>query len=286
MMAKEAISADKFKVENLPEQRTVTVNKKNKGAPPNSVRIVAYDGDIGGMREIGDFYAFRWVNPLDKTTYLKNDSLDFLIPMPDSERENGKYDIITILNKLADIEDKIKAELEEDDPDINQKDYFDERQCLLKELRVLLYSTNSGFWFMTKEIPTLKVWRKGNTWHPLKFDLNVNTVYVPSNTRLADTRNSESNKRTKYGSLASLTTVMLLLFVFSFLLFGFNSWTWWKAYTTMDESTNMQNIAELVNTCTTEIHANNEEVKKGVIEGVSEALINNEINTRPVGSGG
>jgi hypothetical protein len=269
------------------ENKKGLINLKKK-VDDNKISVTVYDVDVSGYKFLGNFLVERWVDTESKAVYLRNIKNKFMIPFPEIKDSNSNSSIGKITNRILQLEQSYEAEMQEDTEAINEFDLLEELDALKKKLRGLLYNSNS-IWGYKDGMSHLILARKGENFFPAAFDKDTSTLNIISNTRDTLSRTLKSNKLIKYGPLTNIGVFSLLLIISIFVLFGSGAYMWYKQFELQTEVMDSSAYVSLLKECKEGIHINNEEMKKSIIIGMSESLINYEEQKRenlPKGSGG
>jgi hypothetical protein len=284
---KHTIDADSFTIPADVEKQ----NKKNKGKidPNNAVDIIAFDAEGNSFRFMGMFEAERWKEPETNAVYLRNESYNFMINMPETDDTITSLSVGSLSNKVIKLENQIKAQIDNPNDKISYKGLIDKYINYKNELRLSLFSSNSTYWGGNKGKPLLLIQRKGSHWFAMKFDSDISTIHTVSNARNTITRNAESNKRTKYGALSNLTTLGLIFIVATFLMFAGGIWSWYKAYESQAlvlDKLDTTEMGQLIRECRVNLDQEKQVITDSIIDGVAQSLVDKQTENDPVGSGG
>lgn len=262
--------------------------KKIKKVDDNKISITVYDIDVSGFKFLGNFLVDRWVDPESKVVYLRNLKNKFLIPFPEIEELTCNSTIGRINERILELEEDYEKEMKKDTEDVNEFDVLEEMEDLKKKLRYLLYKSNN-VWGYKEGMSHLILGRKGENFYPIGFDKDTSTLNIIPNARDTISRTLKSNKLIKYGPLTNIGIFSLMLILSIGVLFGAGAYMWYKQFELQTNVMDKSAYVELLKECKEGIHVNNEEMRKSIIMGVSQALVNEQERQRenlPKGSGG
>lgn len=193
----------------------------------------------GSRRLTRKFNANRYVDD-DKVPFIYNEELKFMELYPqDIKKSSLKYDekkikaeITKYEKQLNEIRDKDIEEYSEEEP--NTKDLEHKLLLLNAKLRYIYYSEedNAYEYYDDEGRVCIDYLRKGNTFFPLKCDLDTNTIHTASEPVVKKAGILLRNKENKYlpkRLIETSTLIMLAIVIIGTIanLF-FGGWLWSK----------------------------------------------------------
>lgn len=184
-------------------------SQKNKIRP--DYRIIVKDKLGYTPRTVKIFVAQRWVDEDDLVEYLYNPDENFIELLPKDEQDFSRLNEKEIDIKIKELSYKLKKDIEEDNPALNQKNIKFELNKYLAKKRALKYSPNSSYMgFGADGLPEITYLRLGTDYIPFKWDLDTSTVWLNSETKRKKAAISRRNKKQKYSTQDVLTLINLI----------------------------------------------------------------------------
>jgi hypothetical protein len=214
------------------------VKKEPKTKAKAEFRILIWTKVAGSRRLVKKFDANRFVDE-DKVPFIYNEELKFMELYPQDMKKSIKMTDAEIKTKIKSIEKKLedirKKDIEdykEDEP--NTLDLEQQLMILTAKLRYSYYTEddNAYEYYDDEGRVCIDFLRKGNTFFPLKCDLDTNTIHTASEPVVKKAGILLRNKENKYlpKKLIETSTLILLAIVIigtiANLFFG--GWLWTK----------------------------------------------------------
>jgi len=214
------------------------VKKEPKTKAKGEFRILIWTKVAGSRRLVKKFDANRFVDE-DKVPFIYNEELKFMELYPQDIKKSIKMTDAEIKTKIKSIEKKLedirKKDIEdykEDEP--NTLDLEQQLMILTAKLRYSYYTEddNAYEYYDDEGRVCIDFLRKGNTFFPLKCDLDTNTIHTASEPVVKKAGILLRNKENKYlpKKLIETSTLILLAIVIigtiANLFFG--GWLWTK----------------------------------------------------------
>lgn len=232
----------------------------------------------------------RYFDKTDKTVYLKNEKTKFITQYPDVDTNQiPKSKISNILSRMNELENLIESEYEEDSEEFNVRDLEAEYVRLKKDLRLLLYGDRTSFWGSMNGRPWLILFRSGSDFFAGNVNADASTIHTISNERKSTNRNTITNRSLAYGGKSIAITIGIVFIIATFVaasLSGYAVWKYQQNNNDFLDKLNENELALLVRECRINLDQEKEDIKRSVIDGVSEAIIQNNERNDPRGSGG
>lgn len=254
--------------------------KKQPKTTKAEFRILVWTKVAGSRRLVKKFDANRFVDE-DKVPFIYNEELKFMELYPQDIKGAVKLTEKEIKEKISKIEKKLETirkkgieNYKEDEP--NTLDLEFKLMVLNAKLRYIYYSEddNAYEYYDDDGRVCIDFLRKGNTFFPLKCDLDTNTIHTASEPVVKKAGILLRNKENKYlpKKLIETSTLILLAIVIigtiANLFFG--GWLWTK-YDESGLAKLQREQIELTNICS-DIVLNNakavDKMSENVISGI------------------
>jgi len=214
------------------EQKAKRINKAQ-------YKVHIYEKYTNNMpRHIKSFVCDRYVDEDDNVPYLKNDTENFYEIFPNDENVVIKESKQELEKQLQKKEEQYKKESDKEIPNVNFADLRDDIKKIRKKLRTFDYSKDAGYPSLgDNNMPEFIFIREGSSFFPTKWDLETQTIIVPSDSKKKQSLFSLRNKEQKYPTGADkIKATTWVFFVASIIFVMFNLWIGWKNVDTYSEN--------------------------------------------------
>jgi hypothetical protein len=248
-----------------------TTENENSGIKKEYKVILKEKLTKGTTRTIRTFEAGRWKDPVDGVVYLKSienqkQKINFLEIFPADVKDFVKYSKEELQKKIKDSQEKYRAELVKDDPNINQKNFEFEIMKYEAQLRALEYNSDSSYFSFSEDAqPEIIYLRESDFFTPFKWDTETKTIYQPSEAKKKSVVSTLRNKENKYKRNDQVTAVAMILLIIGAVMTLGNTFLGLKLWSQYDESKIAELEAQGLNTlnyCSDVVAKTNQEVLK------------------------
>ena len=234
---------EKLQVENINEE-----NKKNTKVQSKDkfhYRVYIKEIEDSYTKKVSHFGVERYIDEEKGTVMLRNEVYKFNEPKPSNEKAYKIYKIAEVDLKIKELEGNLSKEIKKDDPKVNRKD-IEEELGTYKSIKRSLELQGKGSYLNVDEdgTPYFVFRRKGNFKLPEFDNVDIDTIYTPSEAKIKKGSELLDMKREKYSKYQKTTaTIMTLLVVLLIFWSGANAWWGFKLNALSDASivTQLQN---------------------------------------------
>lgn len=183
-----------------------------------------YYKDIHGSntKKVLHFGAKRFVDEENGTVYLLNEKYKFRESFPEDTNMWKIYKIKEVNEKIIDIEKELSKERKNDDPKINIKNLeFDLDMYKNYKRSLELQGRGSYLNYDEDGVPYFTFRRKGNFKFPEFDNVELDTIYTPSEAKVKEGSDLFEMKKEKYSKfLRNIGSIMVIFFILLLLLLG------------------------------------------------------------------
>lgn len=212
--------------------------KIKKEAVDYDYRVYLKDIHGSNTKKVLHFGVKRWIDEDTSTVYLLNDTHKFREPLPEDTNDWKIHKIQEVEDKIKEIEKQLSQELKKDDPKINKKN-LEYDLSIYKSYKRSLQLQGRGSYLNYDEdgVPYFVFRRKGNFKLPEFDNVELDTIYTPSEAKIKEASELLDMKKEKYSKfLRNYGNMMIILFVLQLLFLGGLAWYSFKLNKQYDES--------------------------------------------------
>lgn len=179
-------------------------------------------------KKVSNFGVERYIDEQKGTVMLRNEEFKFNEPKPSNEKSYKIYKLQEVSVKIIELEKSLSKEINIDNPKVNRKD-IEEELGIYKSIKRSLELQGKGSYLNVDEdgTPYFVFRRKGNFKLPEFDNVDIDTIYTPSEAKIKKGSELLDMKKEKYSKFQrTISTIMSILFVFM-LLFG-GGLVWWS----------------------------------------------------------
>jgi len=193
----------------------------------------------------GHFMVERYIDESKGTVMLRNEETKFNEPKPSNDESYKIYKLKEVDQKILKLEKDLSKELKIDDPNVNRKDIEEELKTY-KGIKRSLELRGKGSYLNIDEdgTPYFVFRRKGNFKLPEYDNVDIDTIYTPTEAKIKKGSELLDMKREKYSRFQrNLTTIVMTFFIIQMFLLGGLAWWSFKLNGLSNDSaiTKMQN---------------------------------------------
>ncbi|MDH4127277.1 MAG: hypothetical protein OEV44_00875 [Spirochaetota bacterium] len=229
------------KIEDTEENKGNTKDEK-KNYP---YRVYIKDIHGSSTKKITHYGVQRLIDEDNSTVWLFNPDTKFKEMMPEDTDDFKIYQINEVKIKILETEKALAKELKKDDPEINKKNLEYDLRLYKNRLRSLeLQGRGSYMNYDEDGVPYFVFRRKGNFKFPEFDNIDLDTIYTPSESKIKKASDLLDMKKEKYSKFAkNLMTINMTLFICLILFLGGLVWWSFKLNALSNESavTQLQN---------------------------------------------
>lgn len=200
------------------------VNEVKKNYP---FRVYLKDVYGSSTKKGKPFGVERWIDSDTATVYLRNTEVGFKERFPEDDDEFKMYELTELDKNILLLEKKLASEMKQDGND-NIKDIQYDLRIFKKHKRSLELRGRGSYMNLDADgIPYFTFRRKGNFKLPEFDNVDLDTIYTPSETKIKKASELLDMKKEKYSRFnKNLTTINMILF-FCLIFFG-GLLVWWS----------------------------------------------------------
>ncbi len=187
-----------------------------------------YLKDIGGSatKKHAPFGVERFIDVDNSTVYLRNTGNGFKEIMPEDTDDYKIYAIEDVKTKIGKLVKALAKEIDHDDPEVNKRNIEHDLRLFRNRLRSLeLQGRGSYQNYDDDGTPYFVFRRKGNFKFPEFDNVELDTLYTPSETKIKKASELLDMKNEKYSKFQSnLTSITMTFFVLLVICAGMLVW--------------------------------------------------------------
>lgn len=203
-----------------------------------------YIKDIGGSstKKQLHFGVERFIDIDNSTVWLFNPDYNFKEIMPEDTDDFKIYKIEEVKDKIAELEIALAKEIKKDDPDVNKKNIEYELRLFRNRLRSLQLQGRGSYQNYDEDgTPYYTFRRKGNFKFPEFDNVELDTMYTPSETKIKRASELLDMKNQKYSKFQkNLTSITMTFFILLVICAGLLVWWSFKLSALSNESAVVQ----------------------------------------------
>lgn len=205
-----------------------TNNNKVQSKGNFHYRVYIKEIEDSYTKKVDNFGVERYIDENKGTVMLRNETYKFNEPKPSNDKSYKIYKIKEVETKIKELERDLSKEIKKDDPKVNRKD-IEEELAIYKSTKRSLELQGKGSYLNVDEdgTPYFVFRRKGNFKLPEFDNVDIDTIYTPSEAKIKKGSELLDMKKDKYSKFQkTVATLMSVLFVMM-LLFG-GGLVWWS----------------------------------------------------------
>lgn len=220
----------KKKTKKKEELKDINNEKNNKVQSKDKFHYRVYVKEIEDSytKKVAHFGVERYIDEEKGTVMLRNETFKFNEPKPSNEKSYKIYKLDEVNTKIEELELALSKEIKKDDPKINRKDIEEELNTYKSTKRSLEMQGKGSYLNVDEDgTPYFVFRRKGNFKLPEFDNVDIDTIYTPSEAKIKKGSELLDMKKDKYSKFQkTVATLMSILFVMM-LLFG-GGLVWWS----------------------------------------------------------
>ena len=172
-------------------------------------------------KKVNNFGVERYIDEEKGTVMLRNNEWKFNEPKPSNDKSYKIYKLKEVEAKIQELEKALSKEIKKDDPKINRKD-IEEELNIYKSTKRSIELQGKGSYLNVDEngTPYFVFRRKGNFKLPEFDNVDIDTIYTPSEAKIKKGSELLDMKKEKYSKFqkttATLISIMVVLGLFFF----------------------------------------------------------------------
>jgi len=214
----------KKKSNELDESSSIDTKTKSKFI----YRVYIKEIEDSYTRKINSFDVERYIDEEKGTVMLRSETYKFNEPKPSNDKSYKIYKLQEIETKIKELETALSKEIKKDDPKINRKDIEEELNMYKSTKRSLELQGKGSYLNVDMDGTPYFVFRRNGNFKLPEFDnIDIDTLYTPSEAKIKKGSELLDMKREKYSKYQKLGAgIMITLFVMQLLFAG--GLVWWS----------------------------------------------------------
>ena len=226
------------KKEEIVDSTKIDEKSKIKKEANYDYRVYLKDIHGSNTKRVIHFGVKRFVDEDTSSVYLLNDQYKFREPLPEDSNDWKIYKLAEVNQKIKEIEKALAKELQKDDPKVNRKN-LEYDLSIYNNIKRSLELQGRGSYLNTDEdgVQYFVFRRKGNFKLPEFDNVDLDTIYTPSEAKIKEASELLDMKKEKYSKfLRNMQTIMVVWFFLMLVLTGALAWYSLKLNKQYDES--------------------------------------------------
>jgi len=219
-------------------EETDKKNKKIESGNKFHYRVYIKEIEDNYTHKKGHFGVERYIDKDKGIVMLRNLDKNFDEPKPSSDTSYKIYKLEEVKKKIHELEKSLAKEIKIDDPRINRKDIEEELRIYKGYERSLMLQGKGSYLNIDEDgTPYFVFRRKGNFRLPEYDNVDIDTIYTPTEAKIKKGSELLDMKNEKYNKFAkNVTTIATVFLIIGIIFLGINMYWSYKINKLSDES--------------------------------------------------